>query len=536
MTDQRPSYGNAFEYDRVLNVFFYTSNTTKLLQARLMFMRHGYELKHFKGHREPYDEDYSLGTEQLLTQAIRQVNEEFGLRSIFFVEDTSVRIHSLSSDADFPGLATKEWFQNTSFEDLDQQLTRGGADRRASVTSDIALHVPTLARPVFLQGRTHGNIAKTPPSFEASVQYPWLTPDTFNGWFIPDGTTKRLGEMEFEESLAYDFRAKSIRALLSRLEELHAALNLRPSLYAVRRPNSSAGQLSLLPEQTRVILLIIGDKCAGKTTFSDHMANYESVRVYEASSVLRTIADEEGASVNSANDALAFLKTHGWAAVAEKIANYIEMDDSRWNVVSGLRTPEELLHFRSKFPNAQIVLIDADPRIRFERHIRRSRDQSVRTFEDFLEQDRQQREFGALRVGSDIASISIPNDGSIEHYKKKIDDELNKLTKPSSRPFYQPREGHFGELHRCLLALLRLNGPASCESISAETAAFGARVRVYNTNRALKDVPEFATRIEKPQSRLQYEITERGRHLLTLLDLMRGWPQIKMADWELPLS
>ena len=49
MKRPRPHYGNAFEYDRILNVFFYTSNTDKLLQARLLFMRHGYELKHFRG-------------------------------------------------------------------------------------------------------------------------------------------------------------------------------------------------------------------------------------------------------------------------------------------------------------------------------------------------------------------------------------------------------------------------------------------------------------------------------------------------------
>lgn len=88
----RPYYGNTLEYDRILNVFFYTSNTDKLLQARLLFVRHGYELRHFKGKREPYDEDYALGTNLLLTEAIEQVNEEFAVRSIFFVEDTSLRV------------------------------------------------------------------------------------------------------------------------------------------------------------------------------------------------------------------------------------------------------------------------------------------------------------------------------------------------------------------------------------------------------------------------------------------------------------
>lgn len=360
MNKARLHYGNAFDFDRIMNVFFYTSNTTKLLQARLMFMRHGYDLRHFKGNREPYDENYALGTSALLTEAIRQVNEQFGIRSVFFVEDTSLRIEALSAELDFPGLAVKEWFPSTSFEELDKKLIERNNDRRATVHSDIALYVPLLSSPIFFHGETHGLVATTNPQFEELAQYPWLTPNTFNGWFVPDGSLKRLGEMEFEESLEYDFRAKSIRALLSRLEELNAGLNLRPNFYTVRRPNAVLGQLSLIPEQSRFILLVVGSKCARKTTFSDHMAAYDSVSVYEASNVLRGIAHEEGVIPNNSDEAFVFLQTKGWDAVARRIAGYIEKSESRWNVVTGLRTPEELLFIKEGFPDCHTVFIDAD--------------------------------------------------------------------------------------------------------------------------------------------------------------------------------
>ena len=167
MKAPRPRYGNAFEFGRVLNVFFYTSNTTKLLQARLLFMRHGYELRHFKGNREPYDEHYALGTQTLLSEAIRQVNKEFGVRSIFFVEDTSLRIDALSEASDFPGLAVKEWFPATSFEDLDQVLHERSNNRRATVFSDIALYVPMLGGPLFFHGETSGRVADSRPNFQS---------------------------------------------------------------------------------------------------------------------------------------------------------------------------------------------------------------------------------------------------------------------------------------------------------------------------------------------------------------------------------
>src|ERR1700749_1327079 len=100
----RPYYGNVLRFDRSLNVSFYTSNIEKLIQARLIFVRHGGNLRHFTGRREPYDEDYTLGTRDLLIRAIGQVNAEFGIRSVFFVEDTSLRINALSDGDDFPGL------------------------------------------------------------------------------------------------------------------------------------------------------------------------------------------------------------------------------------------------------------------------------------------------------------------------------------------------------------------------------------------------------------------------------------------------
>ena len=195
----RPQYGNSLGFERILNVYFYTSNPDKLFQARLMFVRHGYLLRHFKGYREPYDEDYSLPTEQMLTRAIEQVNAEFGVKSIFFVEDTSLRLEALSDSTDFPGLKVKEWFASSSFDEVDRLIQARGGDRRAVVKSDIALYVPGLSHIMFFHGETAGTVAPTPPAFSGSVQYPWLTPSTFNGWFIPDGATRRLGEMEFEE-------------------------------------------------------------------------------------------------------------------------------------------------------------------------------------------------------------------------------------------------------------------------------------------------------------------------------------------------
>jgi len=520
MKRPRPRYGNAFEYERVLNIFFYTSNTEKLLQARLLFMRHGYELKQFRGRREPYDEDYDVGTLGLLTRAVDQVKAEFGVRSIFFVEDTSVRIEALSRANDVPGLAVKEWFPQTSFSALDGELRQNGNDRRAKVNSDIALYVPTLRYPLFFHGETVGTIADTPPSFEASVQYPWLTPRTFNGWIIPTGSRKRLGEMEFEESLHYDFRAKALTDLLSTVEQLNAAINLRPNFYTVRRStNFPPEQLSLIEEPSRHVVIVVGARCSGKTTFSDYMARYDSVRVYEASTVLRGIGEELGVIPNNSDEALAFLQEIGWDSVARKIADYIDKDDARLNVVTGLRTPEELLFLKRRFPLAKIVLVDADQRLRFERHIRRARDGELTNTKAFSGEDEKQMQFGTLRIASDIAEVTVLNDGTLNQYSRKIAEIIDSILVPPNGIKSSPNKS-LSELHRSIEALLSIGIGATCEEISARTAEFGAPVRKYNTNRALKAVPEFAHRIERKGEHLRYQPTARSLSLLALLNLL----------------
>jgi dephospho-CoA kinase/inosine/xanthosine triphosphate pyrophosphatase family protein len=483
-------------------------------------MRHGYELKQFRGRREPYDENYEIGTHGLLTRAIDQVKVEFGVRSIFFVEDTSVRIEALSGVNDFPGLAVKEWFSQTAFSSLDIELRKKGNDRRAKVNSDIALYVPTLRYPLFFHGETIGTIADTPPKFEASIQYPWLTPHTFNGWIVPSDSNKRLGEMEFEESLHYDFRAKALTELLSTVEQLNAAINLRPNFYTVRKStNFQSEQLSLIEEPSRHVILVVGARCSGKTTFSDYLARYDSVRVYEASTVLRGIGEELGVIPSNSDEALTFLQEIGWDSVARKIADYIDKDDARLSVVTGLRTPEELLFLKRRFPLAKIVLVDADQRIRFERHIRRSRDSNLIDMKAFSGEDEKQRQFGTLRIANDIAEITILNDGTLNQYSRKIAELIDTITAPPDDTKRSLNKS-FSELHRSIEALLSIGIGATCEEISARTTEFGAPVRKYNTNRALKAVPEFAHRIERKGEHLRYQPTARSVSLLALLNLL----------------
>ena len=256
--------------DKRLQVFFHTSNTEKFLHAATVCQRAGLTLRHFKSTTEPYDEDYSIGKQRLLTRAIAEILEAVGKGSLFFVEDTSLRIDALSNiECDVPGLTVKEWFAATAFEELDSQLLELGNNRLPTVKSDIALHIPHLARPVFIHGSTQGTVATNLPSFDANPQYPWLTPNTFNGWFIPDGATKPLGAMALDESWQFDFRTRALEHLLDRLEEYSAVLNIPNSAYSRARPLKVFQNQGTLFQDESPVLCVVGKTCAGKSTFGE---------------------------------------------------------------------------------------------------------------------------------------------------------------------------------------------------------------------------------------------------------------------------
>jgi hypothetical protein len=235
--------------------------------------------------------------------------------------------------------------------------------------------------------------------------------------------------------------------------------------------------------------------------------------VYEASSVLRQLASEAGESVDTADDAFRFLREHGLDCVAEAIAKYLDRGKANLNVVTGLRTVEEIYLLAQRFSQARIVLIDSDARTRFERHLKRARDTDIRSFGDFKQQDEKQAAFGALRVATEIATDTIRNEGTLEQYWAKIDALVSVL------PKLRREVGHRSELHRTLIALNEMQA-GTCEQISATAADLGIPVRKYNTNRALKSVPEFAERIKRSGHLLSYKLTARGQRLLDLLNLI----------------
>ena len=522
---------------RRLTVRFHTSNIEKFLQARLVFGNAGVTLGYFKESQDPYVEDYGLGKRKLLARAVREIVDRLGANSLFFVEDTSVRIEALSGVNDFPGLQVKEWFQRTSFEQLNQSLASAGDDRRATVSSDIAMFVPGLDRPVYVSGATDGLVATTPPAFGTDVEHPWLTPNTFNGWFIPYGASSRLGEMPVEESLRHDFRAKALNSLLERLHEYSAVLNLAPGNYALPMRGISMEQPSLFPKSP--LLVVVGRVCAGKTTFGNYAMSVKGGLHVEASDVMRDLAESSQiCAPTMAEKARRLLALMGPDVVAREVESRFgsSLDDGA--VITGFRTLEEVWYIRERHPGCRMVLVESGDRIRFERHLARRRIKGIDTFADFVGFDRDQWNFGLLGRVADICDLKVINEGPMPDYEKKIDVVLEgryEHIDPSGRKGHRVGGVHVvnrsskslrsTRLFRCLRALVDVGRPASCSEISVLTRTserqfrgrYAETVSDRHVNWVLKAVPELARRVKRSGKPIQYEILAAGRTYVSMV-------------------
>ncbi len=505
--------------EKQLDVYFYTSNVEKYLQARTVFSRAGLVLNHFRSRSGPYSEDYTLPKAGLLAKALIELMRAVGEHKAFFVEDTSLRIDALSEVDDFPGLQVKEWFAGTNFEAVDAQLRDLGRGRRAIVSSDIALHLPGMDEPILFHGSTSGTISEEAPAFETNTQFPWLTPTTFNGWLVPDGGSRPLGAMSLDESWAYDFRIKALSQLLDRLAEYTAVLNLHAGAYRRRTGVEATGQLSLFATSGPVIL-VVGPACAGKTTFGDRAGQQHNLTVIEASSVMRLIGGElerQGRSFVSPYEmASAILDEKGADAVARRILATQAGQLKYGAVITGFRTIQEIEVFREQVPGCLVVYVSASERTRFQRHLARGRDKTVSTIEAFRRLDRDQEMFGLLPVVDHIADVRITNEGDLEEFQSQIDSVITGSITGKRGVAAKPRkiDTSTDQVFRSLQALQAAGHALTTEEIEQWLSTHDRPIRPNNANKRLKRVPALARRFELEGTRVRYDITDAGRSYL----------------------
>ncbi|CAB49883.1 dephospho-CoA kinase [Pyrococcus abyssi] len=112
--------------------------------------------------------------------------------------------------------------------------------------------------------------------------------------------------------------------------------------------------------------------------------------------------------------------------IAPKLKNLLKKHKTV--VVEGVRSPKEVEEFRKLFPNEEIkvLAIHSPPGARYERMRKRGRSDDPKTWEEFLDRDKKELNFGIGEVIA-LADYMIVNDDSFQKFKRDIEVIIRKI-------------------------------------------------------------------------------------------------------------
>jgi len=412
-------------------IIFITSSRIKLAHAQYLINEYNVTIAKQKNYGIGYIEPRIYNREQLLSESYKDAFERFNKNvsnpddKFFIIEDTSVIIDALSENGEeVPGLDIKYWMKEHTFEMLDVMLKSRENNRKCSVRSDIILHLPKKLREKynvnFIQftGVVKGFITEKEYTYSTNVSYPWLDNKTFNKWFAPDNTIP-LGMMDIAESLKYDFRKNAFDQLISFLEG--------ERIVTKREKNQVIqGTLPLYFEN----LIFVGPTCAGKSTLAGYLSKNYSYFHLEASDFMHQRFYElhgVNTDVTIGNFAQKALEEDP-CIVAELIVKQMSKLDNSPMIISGFRNPKEIECFLNQYNSrVNVVYIDANIQLRYERNVNRQRKDDLKTIEEFKSKDNQQLSMGLNEMLKKYEENKLMNENGVDDFYRDFETKYENL-------------------------------------------------------------------------------------------------------------
>jgi inosine/xanthosine triphosphate pyrophosphatase family protein/adenylate kinase family enzyme len=430
----------------LFELVFFTSSRIKTQHARYLSRNYDIKVVNFKELRANanYDEPRIRNRDELLRISFENARKQaeiskLGKNKAFIIEDTSVDIYALSekNKIEFPGVDIKYWMRETTFSDLDLELSMTGGSRIAKVRSDLVLYLPRIRQePFYFFGETLGTVTSKESEFDTNPIYPWLDNVTFNKWFIPNGETSVISQLPIEKADIYDFRRKPFEELLDLLHKKRI----------VKRKSELRTEPYQRPIENHHFHFVSGLTCAGKTTIANYLVEELDFLHIEASDFMHEIYREnhgvEG-KVDIGTFAKEILKVTP-TVVAERVTNYLKSYEAQDLVITGFRLLEEINYVKAQFPllsNFNLIVIEAEQQVRELRKAARSRD--VKNIENLIERDKRELSMGMSKLVEYPDSVIVENSGTFEklfeNYKRrlgveKVDLNLQKFSDVNSLP------------------------------------------------------------------------------------------------------
>mgnify|MGYP000851010664 CR=1 FL=1 len=181
-----------------------------------------------------------------------------------------------------------------------------------------------------------------------------------------------------------------------------------------------------------IILGIIGEMAAGKTTATDYIASKFQAATYRFSDIMRDLLRRlylTESRDNLIQISIVLRQEFGNDLFAKAMAEDIKKDTANAYIVAeGVRRSDDITYLK-KISGFHLIAITADMKTRYERLSVRSEnsDDKLKSYEDFVKDHERETEKSIIPLLAE-AEYTIDNNGSIEELYASIDALLAKLS------------------------------------------------------------------------------------------------------------
>ncbi len=180
----------------------------------------------------------------------------------------------------------------------------------------------------------------------------------------------------------------------------------------------------------KLILGLVGEMAAGKTTVTDYLKTKYKAVTFRFSDMLRDVLVRLHLPENRYN--LQTLSTILRQNFSEDImSKVLALDVEKANhdliITEGIRRPSDIVYLKN-LKNFHIIAINADERVRYKRLTKRSEnpDDKHKTWEQFQAEGKKESEEKIKEVARQ-AHFTVDNNGSKNELYKKMDEIVKKI-------------------------------------------------------------------------------------------------------------
>ena len=178
------------------------------------------------------------------------------------------------------------------------------------------------------------------------------------------------------------------------------------------------------------IIGITGLIGSGKDAVSQYLAEKYGYETIGMGDIVRDISKQMGRT--SGRDDLQktqkeIVEKYGWEYFAENVVKKILKKGWDKVVINGIRRPQDAIVPKRYFgKDIVILLIDAPPKVRYERLKQRKRESDPETFEEFMRQEKNEIKLFNIEETLKYYDYKIENKGDVEKLRKTLDEFMKK--------------------------------------------------------------------------------------------------------------